>query len=189
MDVSPGDSGSITINNTALSRYPYEWAYTSGSELVIEAVAAGKRAATLTDQLLTFSRRHVVEPRGLTGSENPLTLIMDSSKEIEPVFRQIIMHSLTVSTDGNGSTTPTAGSYQYTEGDRIAVSAVPDEGWEFSGWTGNVAGSGTNIVVTMNSDKEVTANFTKKTGWILMGGITGGVLLASAGIFWVVKTR
>ena len=58
-----------------------------------------------------------------------------------------------------GSITLSADSSSYYSGSVITASASPKTGYLFSSWTGSVSTSATNIEITMNSDKNITANF------------------------------
>ncbi|MGE9296291.1 MAG: putative Ig domain-containing protein, partial [Puniceicoccales bacterium] len=49
--------------------------------------------------------------------------------------------------------------YEYTEGTNVTLSATPNAGYEFTGWTGTVASNQATIVVTMTTNVAVTANF------------------------------
>ncbi|HPW65624.1 MAG TPA: hypothetical protein PLS84_00930, partial [Salinivirgaceae bacterium] len=74
-----------------------------------------------------------------------------------------IQHSLTLSSSGNGVTIPVSGIYTYNEGTNISIQAVPDLGWIFTGWSGDIVSTDNPVAVTMNSDKTVTAQFTEAT--------------------------
>ena len=65
----------------------------------------------------------------------------------------------TLSTNANnGSVTPSGGTYD--EGASVQLTADPDNGYEFDSWNGDANGTSNPINITMDSDKEVTANFT-----------------------------
>ncbi len=72
-------------------------------------------------------------------------------------------YNLTVDTNGNGTVNldPTGGTYE--EGTTVNLTATPDTGWEFSGWSGDLSGSNSSESITMDSDKTVTAEFTQIT--------------------------
>ena len=90
------------------------------------------------------------------------TITMNADKTVTANFSQIGVtnYSLTIAVNGSGSTSPAAGNYIYAEGTVVDISANPDEGWQFDGWSGDVADpNSNNTTVTMNADKTVTANF------------------------------
>jgi hypothetical protein len=68
---------------------------------------------------------------------------------------------LTISSGSGGSTTPSPGAYQYTEGTPVAVTANPNSGYVLDYWLldGQNAGSQNPITVTMNSNHSLQANF------------------------------
>jgi len=69
-------------------------------------------------------------------------------------------YTITVAVQGNGSTTPSAGSYTCDSGDVVSISATADQGWEFDRWSGDVAHSGSSsTTVTVDGSKTVTAHF------------------------------
>jgi PhoPQ-activated pathogenicity-related protein len=60
---------------------------------------------------------------------------------------------------GEGSTDPPVGLHDYSEDDRVTVTATPAEGWYFDHWEGNLSGSTNPGELTMNADKRVSAVF------------------------------
>ena len=47
----------------------------------------------------------------------------------------------------------------YNENEEVQLNATPDTGWSFSHWSGDHSGSDNPLNITMNSDKNITANF------------------------------
>ncbi len=72
-----------------------------------------------------------------------------------------IYYDLDVAIDppGGGSVTlnPTGGNYK--SGVIVTLTANPAEGYEFGSWSGDLSGSDNPKMITMNSNKDVTANF------------------------------
>jgi uncharacterized repeat protein (TIGR02543 family) len=62
-------------------------------------------------------------------------------------------------TAGVGGTTDQDGSNSYTSGSVVTITATPSEGYEFSGWSGDVSGSDNPLTVTVDSSTTITANF------------------------------
>ena len=98
----------------------------------------------------------------LSGSTNPATLIMDYDKYVIASF-QTINCTLTVSVVGNGIVTRVPDLPYYPRGSAVELTAVPDSGWIFSYWSGNLWGSQNPDTIIMNGDKQVTANFIPDT--------------------------
>jgi len=55
-------------------------------------------------------------------------------------------------------------SYPSSSNTQVTLTATPDRGYSFSGWSGACAGTQSTCSVTMSSDKAVTASFTKIKG-------------------------
>jgi uncharacterized repeat protein (TIGR02543 family) len=73
-------------------------------------------------------------------------------------------YTLTMAASGSGDVTPAAGAHAYAPGTVVPLQAAAAPGWDFTGWTGEVADPAlaTNNV-TMNGDRAVTANFNLAT--------------------------
>ncbi len=73
-------------------------------------------------------------------------------------------HKLIVATEGFGTVSSQTGSY--VEGD-ITITATPEEGWVFDGWTGDTTSTDTELVLALNTDKSITAVFSMEDayGW------------------------
>ncbi len=95
-----------------------------------------------------------------SGTENPITIIMDKDKSITANF--VLGYTLTIASTEEGSTVPNPGSYTYGAGEEVTITAIPNVGFSFSGWTGDVPQGHENdnpITITMDLDKSITANF------------------------------
>jgi uncharacterized repeat protein (TIGR02543 family) len=97
----------------------------------------------------------------LSSSTNPETIILNGNKTVTAVFIRDTV-TLTVNVTGSGSVTqdPT-GPYLY--GDQVELTAVPETGWHFEQWTGDLTGSTNPETITLNGNKSVTAVFVKDT--------------------------
>ncbi len=94
----------------------------------------------------------------LTGSENPEEITMNSDKIVNAHFN-INEYSLTINIEGNGEVIKNPDQESYEYGTVVELTAVPDTGWSFSHWSGDLTGSENPEYITINEDKEVTANF------------------------------
>jgi hypothetical protein len=73
-----------------------------------------------------------------------------------------IQYTLTIGSLSGGTTSPLPGDHLYDSGTDVEVNALPDSGYRFSHWTGDVpVGHDTDnpITITMDADKSITANF------------------------------
>ena len=96
----------------------------------------------------------------LDSSENPSQIIFDDDKSLTAIFEEIQLY-LALSSDGSGNiqVDPDKDSYSYNE--EVTLTAVPDDGWEFAEWSGDLESSQNPATITMDTDKEITATFEK----------------------------
>jgi len=111
-----------------------------------------------------------------TGAE--ITITMDEDKEITAHFEEDTVepgeYELTINIEGQGTTNPSEGTHIYDEDEDVNVEAIPADGWEFNEWTGDASGTDNQTTITMDEDKEITANFdTDKTTYELTVNIDG----------------
>ena len=82
---------------------------------------------------------------------------------LDPAFilaRTLPVYTLTIRVEGNGTTNPPPGRYQFREGETVYIEAIPEPGETFLGWSGDASGTETGLSLTMDGDKEVVARFT-----------------------------
>jgi uncharacterized repeat protein (TIGR02543 family) len=84
--------------------------------------------------------------------------------QIKAEVEEATEYNLTIgSTDGGKVTTPGEGAFTYNEGEVVDLTAEPDEGYRFAGWTGHVntidAVNDAETTITMNGGYSITANF------------------------------
>ena len=97
-----------------------------------------------------------------SGTANPITITMDSDKSVTASFTQLPLVDLTTDVVGNGTTDPFSRSY--FEGVTATITAIPDAGWTFAGWSGDASGTENPLSLVMDADKHVIATFTENTG-------------------------
>jgi uncharacterized delta-60 repeat protein len=68
-------------------------------------------------------------------------------------------HTLSLSAGSGGTTIPQPGTYIYDYALRISISADPDDGYNFSEWSGDVSSTDASLSITMDSDRSIKANF------------------------------
>ncbi len=89
------------------------------------------------------------------STANPLNVTLNSNTTITANFEVLInSYTLTVLSSEGGSVT---GGGEYEEGTEVTVSATPEEGYEFTGWSDGE--SSQSRVVTINSDISLSAEF------------------------------
>ena len=150
-DVDPPAQYTLTITavngSVTQTPLPINGTYTAGTSVSLRAVPnAGY---------------HFVQWQGnLTGSTNPETLVMDSNKSVTAVFDvdPPNQYTLTV-TAQNGSVTLNPPGGVYNAGTQVTLTPQANAGYQFSNWSGDISGNQNPMVVTMNSNMNVTANF------------------------------
>lgn len=91
-----------------------------------------------------------------------------------------LQYPLTVTVNGAGSVVPPGGVF--SDGELVALSAVPAAGYALIGWSGDASGSANPATILMDGPKQVTAtfdlavpDFEALVGWATAdGGVTGG---------------
>lgn len=88
-------------------------------------------------------------------------VVMDNDKSIKAIFEETV--ELTIVATGGGSTIPPAGNViQVAKGEVITLKAVPNDGFEFQGWTGDITDTSDTVQLTMDADKLVGATFSEQ---------------------------
>lgn len=105
---------------------------------------------------------------GLTGDVNstaPITNVtINAPKFVTATFTQDqYLLDVTIQNDGIGGAgnvvnkSPDQPTYVY--GDQVQLTAVPEPGWKFVGWSGSVTGTNPTVSITMFKSEAVTARF------------------------------
>ena len=95
---------------------------------------------------------------GASGNSNPLNIVISSNTSVTANFT-LNQYQLAVSAGSGGSV---SGSGTFDHGTTAPISATPDQGYSFSGWSGQgiASTSATTTTVSMTDNRIVTANFT-----------------------------
>jgi len=143
VSVSPAGAGSVVLN-------PAGGVYTAGTQVTLTAIA---NSGYVFDNWVG----------DLSGTQNPATITMDSNKTVVAVFTQQQQQqytlSVSVSPAGAGSVSLNPPGGVYTAGTVVQLTAQANSGYQFVSWSGDVTGTSNPTTVTMNSNKNVTANF------------------------------
>jgi hypothetical protein len=87
------------------------------------------------------------------------TVTMDADKTVTATFVQD-QYTLTVNIVGQGNVTRVPNQATYTYDTSVQLTAVPQGGWSFSSWSGDLLGSTNPDTIIMNGNRTVTATFT-----------------------------
>ncbi len=123
-----------------------------------------------------------------------ITIAMTCDKNITAVFApnshrpKVYIES---SEGGQTTVTPAPPPDGYIPRTEITITASPNEGHMFKGWIGDVTGKNTTIVITANRDKNIIANFAKKTTspvwWLKNIGIGNGIIVIIGLAFFLIR--
>jgi len=94
-----------------------------------------------------------------TGKTGYLAEFKGKINITDPEPESVVKYNLAIDIIGQGTTTPVFGTHTYEKNEEVTVIAYPDEGWRLIGWSGDVTSEEVTIIITMDEDKSVTANF------------------------------
>jgi uncharacterized repeat protein (TIGR02543 family) len=101
----------------------------------------------------------------LNGSANPATIIMNASKSVTANFAPDTF-TVTFTTDGNGTIQGTNPQKIPYNGTTASVTAVPNSGYMFNGWTGGYTGTANPfLIANVTSNLTIQANFKTPCEW------------------------
>jgi len=132
-------SGSITLN-------PAGGTYSCGTDVQVTAVPV--------------SGDWTFEGFGgaLSGTTNPQTLTLSASTTVSAAFTQT-MFPINVTIVGPGTVTLSPNATSYAAGTPVQLTATPNSGAHFVGFTGDVVSATSPATTTVNSTQNVTATF------------------------------
>ncbi|MGC9341220.1 MAG: InlB B-repeat-containing protein, partial [Bacteroidales bacterium] len=145
-NVFGGESFELTIDNPSngvIEADPSIGAYPGGSNVLLNAIP---------DPGFMFT-----EWSGdLSGSQNPMVLYMDAHKNVSASFVATNWYTLTTSAaNGTISVDPGEGLYGYVEGTEVSLTAFPNSGYLFNGWSGDISGTDNPANIVMDSNISV----------------------------------
>lgn len=96
----------------------------------------------------------------LSGNTNPIQLSMTSNKLVTAIFTQQ-QFSLSKSQQGSGTIVVNPDKATYGYGDQVTVTAQPEAGWHFTGWSGDLSGDMNPATLVMTGAKNIVAEFSQ----------------------------
>jgi uncharacterized repeat protein (TIGR02543 family) len=97
----------------------------------------------------------------VTDTINPISVYMISNKNITANFTAIPAGTFALNIAAvNGTVLKAPSLTAYTNGTNVEMTATPNAGYTFTSWTGDATGTSNPLTVTMNTNKNITANFT-----------------------------
>jgi len=153
---SPANGGTITGGG----------AYASGAQVTVSATA---------NSGYVFSNWS-----GACSGLLSCAVTMDSSKTVTANFSQQFTLT-TLESPSTGGTVAPAGSTTHYSGSQMTVTVSVASGYTFTGWSGACSGTG-SCLVTMDSNKTVTANFDQQFTLTTVAEPSTGGTVSPAGI-------
>src|SRR5262249_5966419 len=113
---------------------------------------------------------------------NPLTLVMTADRSITAIF-PIDTYTLTLTLNGASAVLRDPDLTDYPVNTSVQLTAVPDPGRVFNGWSGDATGFANPTTVVMSANRTVVASFVANTPkfWTGLGDGTSW----SDGMNWV----
>ncbi len=112
-----------------------------------------------------------------SGNINPLFFTLtNANPTVSSLFAPVSggQVGFTVVSVGRGTITVTPRANVYAAGTGVSVTAVPEAGQTFLGWTGDANGSANPLGLTLNSSMLIYANFTKRP-WLFAAAPFGSL--------------
>ena len=124
--------------------------YNSGSQIKLTATAAeGWEFTSWTG--------------AIESTDNPVTVTLDGAKEVTATFTRK-KFDLTITIEGEGTVTEevVVQPAQYDYETQVKLTAVPETGWEFTAWSGDLESTENPVTVTVEDAQNITATFVLK---------------------------
>jgi len=138
----------VTAINGTVLKNPSQTTYNSGT--TVELTATPNAGYTFTSW-----------SGDATGTTSPLTVTMNANKNITANFTLIPVNTYTLNVTAlNGTVVKNPNLVSYSSGANVSLTAAPNSGYTFSSWSGDATGSTNPLTLTMNANKNITANFT-----------------------------
>ena len=154
--IVPEDSGNIvlydvsvnTIGNGTVSMNPPGGSYAEGTVVELTAIP-------------DISYQFDGWMGDAIGSSNPISVTVSRDLVIDATFIPTTtpQYSVTVNTIGNGTVTLNPPGGIYEEGTEVELTAVPDNGWQFDGWSGDINSASNPVTITVTSYLNLNATF------------------------------
>jgi uncharacterized repeat protein (TIGR02543 family) len=89
---------------------------------------------------------------------NPILITVDTTKTITAHFDPDAFCDLVVLAE-NGTVAVSPSGSTFPRGTTVTLTATPAPGYQFSGWSGDAAGTANPLTITLDTDKTIQAHF------------------------------
>ncbi|MCL6579223.1 MAG: PKD domain-containing protein [Candidatus Bathyarchaeota archaeon] len=157
----------LTITSTTggtTNPAPGTHTYPSGSYVEVTAIPSAN-----------YFFDHWVLDGSNAGSANPISVYMNANHNLQAVF-SLINWSLTITASAGGTTSPAPGTYVYSNGSSVSVTALPDVNYKFIKWqlNGSDVGSANPYTLIIDANYILHAVFQQLTYRLTILSSTGG---------------
>jgi uncharacterized repeat protein (TIGR02543 family) len=196
-DSTPSTDGDLQLRARTLSTTAQSWTNTGLWPTVASGLSydtwytikvtvnyvAGTYDVTFNGVTTTFSKMDIYS----TATDPAISFISfmaDSAAKgdfyVDNVFSPAVdRFQLTVNKEGSGSVSRSPGESTYAYNSVVQLTAVPADGWSFSGWSGDASGTELTTSVTMTGNKSVTATFAQDEYTLAVNVIGSGSVVKS----------
>lgn len=139
--------------------------YTAGTSVMVNASA---------NSGYTFT--NWTEGGNIVSTSSSYTFPLNGNRTLVANF-SLNTYTLNVSANpaAGGSVSKNPDQPTYNQGTTVQLTAVANTGYTFSSWSGDASGSANPLTVTMNSNKNIVANFTAAAPATLFSTIFGAI--------------
>jgi hypothetical protein len=117
-----------------------------------------------------------------SGNTNPLTVNMNSNKQIVAQFSKITYDIQIKSNPSDGGMVrPDSGTYE--AGTRVNITATPANGYRFAQWGTDASGSTNPLSILVDKDMDITGNFIKQYKLAVSADPTSGTVSPNGGVY------
>ncbi len=163
-------TGSMTVTaNFEIDATTYT--LTAGSSAGGNVTAPGEGAFTYASgalvnlQAVAEAGYHFVSWSGAVANPNSATttVTMTGNNTVTANFEiDATTYTLTAASSAGGNVTvPGEGAFTFTSGALVTLQAVPESGYHFVSWSGDLSGTTNPATMTLDANKSVTATFTQ----------------------------
>lgn len=97
----------------------------------------------------------------ISSDDNPLNFKIQDDIDLTANFERDSF-SIVTTIIGNGEIEISPEKDEYEYGEEITLNAIPDENWEFHGWSGDIISSEKNVTFNIDKNMNITATFEEK---------------------------
>ena len=141
----------------------YTLSFSAGSGGSVSIPGGSYETGTSVSVTATPDSEYVFVDWSNGSTQNPLSVSVNSNQTLTANFEKR-KYPLTMNIVGEGTVSEeiiSAGrtTTEYTSGSIIQLTAVPSDGWGFSGWSGTISSTENPIQLTVDESKSITSTF------------------------------